>query len=334
LQEIVFSALVPVAPHTAVLNRVKGWLAAGLPLHPEAGGAPARQRAQAGDLLAHLGDPRFDSNKAHLPADSMLGFERIAAKPAFYLGTQAADQARVAKAIGREVPPDERNDKPVAVDEFWMARYAVTVAQFQHYLASSGKSAQDPDALSDPATRPVRWVSWHEALGYCEWLTQQLLTSVELSKTAAGQLARERGLAVCLPSELEWEVAARGERPGQVFSWGDTDDAERANQGSTRLRSTSPVGCFAPNGFGLYDMLGNVWQWTRSVYMPYPYDPRALETENQRAGNNVPRVVRGGAWNFAADGVRCACRGRFEPDGRLNFLGFRVVLRSAPVKKR
>ena len=88
------------------------------------------------------------------------------------------------------------------------------------------------------------------------------------------------------------------------------------------------VGCFAPNGFGLHDMTGNLWEWTRSAY---DEDVRKAVREDSRASEEARRVVRGGSWFDSRDRARCAYRGGFRPGGRSGGLGFRVVLRSSPV---
>ena len=131
-----------------------------------------------------------------------------------------------------------------------------------------------------------------------------------------------------LPSELEWERAARGALPDAVFSWGDEPDPERANYDDSRIGDTSPVGCFAPNGFGLHDMIGNLWEWTRS---PYDEDVRKAVREESRASEEGRRVVRGGSWFGSRGSARCACSFRAPPYDRSGALGFRVVLRSSPV---
>ena len=324
----------------AVLHRVQGWLLAGLPLHPGQGGAAAVSRAKAGDVLAALGDPRFDPERFFLPADEALGFERIPADPAFFIGTRPADKARIEKALGAEVSGDELNDKPVPTSEFWIARYPVTVAQFRAYVQTTGLKLGDADALRQPDTRPVCSVSWHEALDYCRWLTEQLRHAPALAELPAAKRVRDEGWQVSLPSELEWEVAARGSLPGQAFSWGDQPDPERANGAGSGINTTSAVGCFAPNAFGLYDMLGNEWEWTRSLWTAggsdgttfgYPYTPGDASREDLQADDDIARCVRGGSWGFTHRLARCAFRFRFYPDDRFDVLGFRVVLRSPPV---
>jgi formylglycine-generating enzyme required for sulfatase activity len=99
------------------------------------------------------------------------------------------------------------------------------------------------------------------------------------------------------------------------------------------------VGCFAANGYGLFNMSGNVWEWTRSLWgmdfdkleFTYPYDPKDSQREDLAAGYDQLRVVRGGSWNNTSDNARCAYRNMNKPENRNNNLGFRVVLRSAHV---
>jgi len=307
-----------------IAARVAGWLVASLSLHPDEGGASAIHRAQAGDVLAKLGDPRFDPQRFYLPADEMLGFVRIPADPEFCIGTREADKQRI-KNITGYVGDNEINDDPTPTAEFYIAKYLVTVAQFRAFIETTGFQPNNIDALRDPDNRPVHSISWHEALKYCDWLNEQL-------SNGAGPIAdlvRVGGYRITLPSELEWEKAARGGLRDAVYSWGDDTDANRANYSDTGISATSTVGCFPANGFGLHDMLGNVLEWTRSHLKDYPYTPDGRE--NLGAGENVLRVVRGGSWYDLRLNARCACRYGNHPVNRLDILGFRVVLRSAHV---
>ena len=125
-----------------------------------------------------------------------------------------------------------------------------------------------------------------------------------------------------------------------MFSWGDTANPNRANYSDSEIGDTSTVGSFPANDYGLYDMIGNVWEWTRSLWgtdfqkpdFAYPYDLADANREALDAGGEVLRVVRGGSWFNPRVDARCAYRGRFLPDARYHDLGFRVVLRSAPVR--
>ncbi|MBL8425264.1 MAG: SUMF1/EgtB/PvdO family nonheme iron enzyme [Candidatus Accumulibacter phosphatis] len=290
-------------------------------------------RARAGDRLAQLGDPRFDAQRCHLPADDMLGFVRIAADPGFVIGTRRQDAARVAKNMKRKVGDDEINHTPTPTPEFYIARYPVTVAQFRTFVEATGFAIGDAyaDALADADSRPVRWVSWHEALAWCDWLNEVLTQGRSFAGSPIARLVREHGWRVALPSELEWEKAARSGLSAAVFPWGDDADPNGANHGDSGIGDTSAVGCFAANGFGLFDMVGNVWEWTRSLYLDYPYDPADPNREDLLSGNDVFRVVRGGSWINPRDFARCAYRHGNHPGLRYRGLGFRVVLRSSPV---
>ncbi|MEF8707110.1 MAG: SUMF1/EgtB/PvdO family nonheme iron enzyme, partial [Candidatus Accumulibacter sp. UW27] len=253
-------------------------------------------RARAGDRLSQLGDPRFDPQRCHLPADEMLGFVRIAADPGFMIGTRRQDVARVSKIIGERVYDDEINDAPSPTPEFYIARYPVTVGQFRAFVEATGFAIGDADALADPDSRPVRWVSWHEALAWCDWLNEVLTSDPAFAGSPVARLVREHGWRVALPSELEWEKAARGSLSGAVFPWGDDADPNRGNYDDSKIGDTSAVGCFPANDFGLWDMAGNVWEWTHSLYLDYPYDPADPKREDLMAGDDVSRVVRGGSW--------------------------------------
>ena len=332
MKEIGPAALLMSERTLAIAERVRGRLVASLPVHPESGGIPAALRAQAGDVLAALGDPRFDPQRLYLPADELLGFVRIAADPGFRIGTRKADRKRVEKLIGTRIKDHEINDALTPSPEFHIARYAVTVAQFRAFVDAT-LSLGNPDALRDADNRPVRWVDWRESMAYCAWLNDMLTGSPVFAGHPIAMLVREYGWHVDLPDQLEWEKAARGDLDNAVYSWGDMPDPQRANIDRSGIDDTAAVGCFLANPFGLYDMLGNVWQWTRSVHRAYP--PRALVPADEPVDPaKAARVVRGGSWRNSHDYARCACRSRAGPDiGNVN-LGFRVVLRAGAVPER
>jgi formylglycine-generating enzyme required for sulfatase activity len=150
-------------------------------------------------------------------------------------------------------------------------------------------------------------VSWHDARDYCRWLGQKF------------------GKAYRLPTEAEWEKAARG-MDGRAYPWGNEFDRARCNSQEGGVGTTTPVGQYSPQGdspHGAADMAGNVFEWTASLRRGYPYD-RGDGREDPRAPG--PRVVRGGAFNGGCLVVRCAYRYWYVPDGRRDFLGFRVAL--------
>jgi formylglycine-generating enzyme required for sulfatase activity len=329
LAEIGVSAIRARKRTRAIAERVARWISASLPVHPDDGGMSARMRAEAGDLLARFDDPRFDKERFYLPSDDLLGFVRIAADPQFRIGTRRADRERIAKIVGNEVD-NEINDALTPTSEFYISRYPVTVAQFRAFVEASAFAVSDADALRDPDNRPVRRVDWYEALAYCDWLTQTLATAPSLGDSEIAQLVRGAGRRVALPSDLEWEKAARGGWSDAVFSWGDNRDPNLANYVDTEIGDTSVAGCFPPNGFGLSDMIGNVWEWTRSAMLPYLYDPND-ERRGAVEAYNALRVARGGSWRNHPVVVRCGYRDWNQPNLRSDDLGFRLVLRSAPV---
>lgn len=324
----------------AILNRVRGWLVAALPVHPDDGGLRAPKRAAIGDVLSALGDPRFDPERWYLPADDMLGFVHIPADPGFCIGIRSTDRERVALVIGGDVLDHEINDTSTPTAEFCIGRYPVTVAQFRAFVRDAGIAPVEADALNDPDTRPVRWVDWHEATAYVNWLQKRLLASTELARHPIVHLLRDQGWQVALPSELEWEKAARGGLSGEVFVCGDRTDFELANFDESGVGESSACGCFPANGYGLHDMLGNVWEWTNSIRTgkptnssgAYPHDPYESERMWSDADEKTLRVLRGGSWDLDHIVGRYTTSHLAWPDVSDFSLGFRVVLRPAPAQ--
>ncbi len=144
-------------------------------------------------------------------------------------------------------------------------------------------------------------VSWDDAIAYCAWLSEKT------------------GKQITLPSEAEWEKAARG-ADGQKYPWRNEPDSEKANFNDTQLGTPSAVGCSAGgvSPFGCLDMSGNVWEWCRTNYS-------SPEDNGLEGGIDVPRVLRGGAFLNVERYVRCALRNYNIPNFRCRFYGFRVV---------
>jgi formylglycine-generating enzyme required for sulfatase activity len=200
--------------------------------------------------------------------------------------------------------------------EYRIGRYPVTVAQFREYVEATGEEPGDPDSFRGPGNHPVMWVGWSEALAFCRWLERRL--------REVGRLPE--GWSVSLPSEAEWEKAARGV-DGRQYPWGDEFDPDRANTIEGKIGEVSAVGCF-PGGaspWGCEEMSGSVWEWTRSIDRPYPY-MREDGREDLEAPSQPLRVVRGGSCFTGTESARCASRVRGEPDDHGDDFGFRVVV--------
>jgi formylglycine-generating enzyme required for sulfatase activity len=183
----------------------------------------------------------------------------------------------------------------------------------------SQKSRSQPEYWKDRErnnpSQPVVGITWFEAKAYCVWLSE-----------VTGKEYR-------LPSEVEWEAAARGlpspcdgEGLGvRVYPWGNDWDKEKANSIEGRVMKPSPVGAYTAAGavglYGAEDQAGNVYDWTSSLYLPYPYDAEKSEVSEA----DGERTLRGGSWFSGHWYVRCAYRDRFVPDNFGNNVGFRLV---------
>jgi len=281
------------------------------------------QRARAGDTLARLGDPRFRTDAWHLPNDNLLGFVAIAAGP-FLMGSNPRDK-QSAKV--------EQPQHPVTLPLYYIARYPVTVAQFRAFVEQSNYHLDDKEAWQGLSNHPVVYVSWYDALAYCRWLTEQLRQWEGTPKPLV-TLFREQEWVVTLPSEAEWEKAARGTE-GRLYPWGADVDPNKANTQEAGIGGTSAVGCF-PQGAtpeGVMDLSGNVSDWTRSLWeneqkeqFRYPYQPTDGR-EQLNAPHTTLRVLRGGAFPYPRRSARCAARLGGPPDFRDDYIGFRVVVR-------
>jgi len=224
---------------------------------------------------------------------------------------------------------DERPPHPVFVDKFELGVCPVTRAEYkcfvdatQHELPLDWSHPQfaQPDL-------PVVGVSWIDAVAYCAWRFEQ------------------DGRPVRLPTEAEWEFAARGGVDGALFVWGDTVDGirspEAANVADDTVRPhypwwavfpnyrdgfswTAPAGSFAANGFGLFDMAGNVWEWTADWYAPTAYSSSpAMDPRGPASGRS--RVVRGSSWGDEPLVLRISERSYQTPEHRSYFHGFRCA---------
>jgi formylglycine-generating enzyme required for sulfatase activity len=283
------------------------------------------ERATAGNTLSRIGDPRFDPDALYLPKDGNLGFVKIPAG-IFLMGS---DFDKDELAFDAEVPQHR-----LELSLFYMAKWLVTVAQYQAFAGLNRHEMRrfaDQNSLSN---HPVVRVTWHEAIAYCRWLTEKL-RMWKNSSFPVVDLVKKKGWVVTLPSEAEWEKAARA-IDGRIYPWGNDFDKNRCNMDETGINTTSPVGCF-PSGASPYmveDQSGNVSEWTRSKWIekgyPYPMKGRALADRENVKDKNVRRVLRGGSFLGDAKFVRCAFRGADYSDRWNSGSGFRVVVCPGP----
>ena len=242
--------------------------------------------------------------------------------------------------MGSNERDTEKPPHSVSVRSFAAGRYAVTKSQFASFVQAKGyqteaergdgcyvwtgsewKQQADKNwrnvGFAQGEDHPVVCVSWNDAQAYAQWLSQST------------------GKAYRLLSEAEREYAARAGSTGKYW-WGETASHEYANygkdeccgvlaQGRDKWENTAPVGQFPANGFGLYDMHGNVWEWVQDVwhenYSGAPTDGSAWQT----GGDATRRVLRGGAWVNYPDSLRSAVRLRSTPDYRVSYFGFRIA---------
>ena len=298
----------------------------------EKGKLAPRERNHAGNTLSTLGDPRFTPDLWHLPADETLGFTLIPAGK-FTMGNNDRD--------------DEKPQHEVTLPDFWMARYPVTVTQFRAFTEAT-KYSFEYWQYNHIATHPVVAVTWYEALKYTQWLDKELRQHAEKQvksgvKNPLWQGLAEGKLHITLPSEAEWEKAARG-TDGRIHPWQGGFDPDKANTSETKIGDPSVVGCFPAGAspYGLLDMSGNVWEWTRSLWgkdwdkpsYKYPYNPKDGERENLKAEKEILRVLRGGSFVGVASGARCAFRVGHLPVSGGRPRGFRVVVVSPVLPSR
>jgi formylglycine-generating enzyme required for sulfatase activity len=350
-------------PHyQAIRRRALRWLVELL----EGARLTPRERLRAGDVLGALGDPRQGVGVSVVspgePAVPDIEWVEIPAG-AFTMGSDKDEE----DAYG-----DEQPAHMIALERFYISRYPITNAQFRPFIEAGGyenpdywtppgwawrqgseadlspiddvdfkedyrnwlsqrgvEKRSEPFWWHDPkwsaSSRPVVGVCWYEALAYCRWLIGILPQS--------GLAPHDGQFKVQLPSEAEWEKAARG-TDSRRWPWGSQWQEGLANTEEAGLVQTSPAGIFPAGAspYGVQDMAGNVWEWTRSrwgrnsIYRPdyeYPYDP--ADGREALDGPDL-RVVRGGSWHGISRSARCANRLRHFPDFISSSIGFRVVV--------
>jgi formylglycine-generating enzyme len=205
----------------------------------------------------------------------------------------------------------QENERPVHrvwVDEFFMASCQVTNSAFAPFLASS--EIQAPMFWTNPdfnhPQQPVVAISWFEAEKYCGWLTKQTRRSYRL------------------PTEAEWERAARGGIDNNPYPWGDAPPQSLPDYEKRWKKGPEPVSQYAPNSFGLYDICENVHEWCSDWYQA-EYYAIAPERNPKGPSQGERRASRGGSWRHHVKATRCAARSSIPPDFHYADYGFRVV---------
>jgi len=238
--------------------------------------------------------------------------------------------------------PDEWPVHPVTVRPFYLGRYAVTFDEYDAFCEATGREKPD-DKGWGRGSRPVIHVNWFDAVDYCNWRSDQeefkrcyTIEEDEVSWDMSADGYR-------LPTEAEWEYAAReGGRKVRFGNGGDIADPDAMNYDGSGdhvqpysvpgvfLGMTLPVGSFRPNALGLYDMTGNVWEWCWDWYdNKYYANSPASDPAGAISGQN--RVLRGGSWVSGTRNSRVTIRGRSIPEYRFHSYGFRrarSILRS------
>jgi len=276
--------------------------------------AQVQRRAAAAEALGKIESGGYGAQPAFwtLPYGEPVWVEVPAGE--FWMGSEKGEE--------REKPVHQ-----VHLDRYWIAKTPITNAQYRLFVEATGHDAprhwENGKVPRRLESHPVVKVTWHDALAYCEWLSEVT------------------GEAITLPSEAEWEKAARGNQDRREYPWGATWREGHCNSSELGVNGTTPVGIF-PEGasaYGCLELVGNVWEWTRSLWGPwedneaklqfkYPYD-REDGRENLSADDKALRVLRGGSFHFNGGYARCACRLRYSPDYSWDSGGFRVVVSRA-----
>lgn len=291
-----------------VLGRVRGSLASLLSRSDD--GLSIEQRKRVGNTLAELGDSRFDS-KWYLPDDPLLGFVMI-------------NNDLDTKSI-----PNKRN----IIEYFWISKCLVTTMQYNRFVVEYNRSLPQLDKkkiknkIKNIDNHPANGIAYQDAKDYCDWLNKELsdLSMQKIQSNNAVSLTENEKrfwnelaggtYKITLPSNEEWERAALGD--GQsIYPWGNEFLDNKANlsiglsMDIPRVASTTTVGVFPPNDFGLYDICGNVWEWTRSKEQGI-------------------RILKGASYlTFNEKEAKCTYQADVDKINNENLIGFRLAISS------
>ena len=204
---------------------------------------------------------------------------------------------------------NERPVHPVWVDRFAIARTAITNRLYNIFIHETARNAP-PTFSAEPFNhpdQPVVSISWFDAVAYCAWLGERT------------------GKAYRLPTEAEWERAARGGLEQRLYTWGDDAPQQQPRYADLWQRGPERVGGRPPNGFGLYDISENVHEWCADWY-DEAYYSRAPERNPQGPSSGTRRASRGGSWRHQIKITRVAARSSIPPEFQYSDYGFRCAL--------
>jgi formylglycine-generating enzyme required for sulfatase activity len=206
----------------------------------------------------------------------------------------------------KDADPDERPRHRMFLNAFYIDKFPVTNAQYRAFVAATGHD--EPEFWTHPGfegtNQPVVGVSWEDARAYCRWAAKRL------------------------PTEAEWEKAARGTE-GQKYPWGEEWDPTRANSNDGGPGKPTAVGSYLTgvSPYGAHDMAGNVYEWTASQYRAYPYQ---ADDGREDPASRGSRVIRGGSWAYDPRFLRVSCRNDTTPTNCNGGLGFRCARDVSP----
>ncbi len=235
----------------------------------------------------------------------------------------------------------DSNESPTfeaTVSDFYLGRYEVTFEEYDAFCAATGREKPDDEGWGR-GKRPVINVSWYDAVEYCNWLSEQhgLTPYYAIDKSRKDPnnenslddvkwtvTPRTGSKGYRLPTEAEWEYAARGGAQSKGYKYaGSSNLDEVAWFWENSEDKTNPAGQKKPNELGLHDMSGNVWEWCWDWYGEYS---SGAKTNPRGAERGSSRVLRGGSWNNEAEFCRVSLRSYYYPDLRTGHYGFRVAL--------
>jgi serine/threonine protein kinase/formylglycine-generating enzyme required for sulfatase activity len=226
----------------------------------------------------------------------------------------AGEFLRGSREQDRHALASEKPQGQIHIDEYWIARYPVTNAHYAAFARATGRRPPDDWEGDQPPpgkeSHPVVNVSWWDAVAYCRWLAE--LT----------------GKPYRLPTEAQWEKAARG-TDGRVYPWGNRWDSQKCNSREGHQGGTSPVGTYSPAGdspFGCADMVGNVLEWVADWYHEEYYARSSVDQNPYGPSSGVIKVLRGGSWSADRWGVRCTSRYQGNRKATSPEAGFRCAL--------